>query len=163
MLINHCPGCGGAGCKQCITRQAPKIFIPIEPMGAVRTTRAMAGRTEAGQRYAQYKHDVALMASHRLREKIEGKAIVVDVTFYMPIPSTGKTTRLNYTTGKRIKVDVVDGMPHMTKPDNDNLIKGLFDALNGIAWADDSQVFEIKSKKIYSEYPGIEFGIEYID
>jgi Holliday junction resolvase RusA-like endonuclease len=31
--------------------------------------------------------------------------------------------------------------PHTTKPDLDNLVKGLKDAMTGIAWHDDTQVY----------------------
>lgn len=38
--------------------------------------------------------------------------------------------------------------PHTTKPDFDNLIKTI-DGLNGVAWLDDSQIFEGQSTKRY--------------
>jgi len=37
------------------------------------------------------------------------------------------------------------------KPDLDNLIKSLFDALNGIVWMDDVQIVELVSLKRYTE------------
>lgn len=158
-------GCGGAGCKLCAGRQAPKLFIPTEPMGAVRTTQKQKFSDPRYQKYATYKTHIALLVGSRVRMIPAGKAIIItDLTFYMPIPASGKVTRLNYSTGKRIQVPVMEGMPHMAKPDIDNLVKGLFDSLNGVAWADDNQVFKItNTQKVYSEYPGIEFGIEYAD
>lgn len=149
-----CSSCNGAGCKVCMARSNPKIFIPIEPMGAVRTTQKAKHVSTTYQRYAAYKEHIALLVAGRLNILPRGVAIAVDVTFYMPIPKSGKI-KLN---NKQIKV--VEGQAHIFKPDIDNLIKGLFDSLNGIAWADDNQVFEVKSRKVYSEYPGIEFRIE---
>lgn len=35
------------------------------------------------------------------------------------------------------------GAFHTQKPDLDNLAKGIMDALNGLAWADDAQVFSL--------------------
>lgn len=39
---------------------------------------------------------------------------------------------------------------HIIKPDLDNLTKGLLDALNKIAWLDDSQVVELHIKKSWA-------------
>ena len=38
---------------------------------------------------------------------------------------------------------------HTQKPDLDNLCKALLDALNGICWADDSQVCQIRASKAW--------------
>lgn len=38
-----------------------------------------------------------------------------------------------------------------TKPDLDNLEKAVMDALNGIMWTDDAQIFSKSSKKEYSQ------------
>lgn len=37
--------------------------------------------------------------------------------------------------------------PHTQKPDLDNLAKPVLDALNGVAWKDDSQIFELRIQK----------------
>lgn len=36
---------------------------------------------------------------------------------------------------------------HTSRPDVDNVVKALCDALNGIAWTDDAQVAEIRASK----------------
>jgi Holliday junction resolvase RusA-like endonuclease len=47
-----------------------------------------------------------------------------------------------------------------TKPDlTDNLMKGLFDALNGIVFTDDARVCKVESKKIYGLIPRIELKV----
>jgi Holliday junction resolvase RusA-like endonuclease len=43
------------------------------------------------------------------------------------------------------------GAFHSKKPDIDNLTKIIFDALNGVAWKDDSQIATLTAYKIYSE------------
>lgn len=40
------------------------------------------------------------------------------------------------------------------KPDCDNLIKAIFDALNGIVWRDDSQIVRAEVSKVYAIRPG---------
>lgn len=41
--------------------------------------------------------------------------------------------------------------PHTQKPDGDNLLKAVKDALNRIAWADDGQVFDARVRKVWGE------------
>lgn len=40
---------------------------------------------------------------------------------------------------------------HTVKPDASNVVKGIEDALNGLAWKDDSQVIELVVRKGYGE------------
>ncbi len=42
---------------------------------------------------------------------------------------------------------------HVSKPDRDNLLKLLKDALNGVFWVDDSQVCSGSCEKRYGEVP----------
>lgn len=44
-------------------------------------------------------------------------------------------------------------LPKTSKPDCDNLAKSVLDALNGVAWRDDSQVWNLQVLKIIGE-PG---------
>ncbi|MNP23881.1 Endodeoxyribonuclease RusA [compost metagenome] len=47
-----------------------------------------------------------------------------------------------------------------TKPDVDNYLKGVKDALKGIIWCDDSQVVDVYARKRYSARPRIEVKIK---
>ncbi len=47
----------------------------------------------------------------------------------------------------------------ITRPDLDNLVKAVKDALNGVLWRDDSQVIELEAKKIYGNPPGVEIEV----
>ena len=62
----------------------------------------------------------------------------ISVMFYMPRPKS---------------VSVAKRPFHTVKPDVDNLVKGLTDALTGICWGDDAQIIEIIARKEYSECP----------
>lgn len=42
-----------------------------------------------------------------------------------------------------------------TRPDLDNYIKAVFDALNDLVWKDDGAVVNLQASKRYSENPGI--------
>jgi Holliday junction resolvase RusA-like endonuclease len=81
----------------------------------------------------------------------KGGVIVSQVTFKFPeLKSMNKTD----------KGLIAKGFPlfKVTKPDlTDNLMKGLFDAMKGVVFADDSQVCVVKEiSKIYSSTPGID-------
>ncbi|MBP3619739.1 MAG: RusA family crossover junction endodeoxyribonuclease [Clostridia bacterium] len=59
------------------------------------------------------------------------------------------------------KQQAIDGAKRpIKKPDLDNIIKIILDALNGVAYEDDCQVVEIKSKKFYSEVERVEIKLE---
>jgi Holliday junction resolvase RusA-like endonuclease len=45
---------------------------------------------------------------------------------------------------------------HTQRPDLDNMLKTLLDALNGVIWHDDSQVFSVTATKEWADKPGIE-------
>lgn len=46
------------------------------------------------------------------------------------------------------------------RPDSDNVIKIIGDALNGIVWVDDSQVARIAFEKVYGSRPCVEVTVE---
>ena len=48
----------------------------------------------------------------------------------------------------------------LTKPDADNVVKAIFDAINGVVWRDDSQVVELTLTKVYGSTPGVYVRIE---
>jgi Holliday junction resolvase RusA-like endonuclease len=73
------------------------------------------------------------------------------VTFFMPVP-------------KGMKIDSTDGryVPHTKKPDADNLLKAVMDALTEVwVWKDDSLVYRTEVIKWYaSEETGAQIIIE---
>jgi Holliday junction resolvase RusA-like endonuclease len=161
----NCEYCAGSGCKMCKDQITPSVFIPVEPIGAVRTTKNMAGKTAAGQKYADYKAQVGYLVRSRIKGRI-GRNIPIsfpEITFFMPMPKNGQVSITNDDKSRgKLKVEEFDA--HMKKPDIDNLLKGFFDALNGVLFVDDNQIFEMgKVKKIYSESPGIQFSIETVE
>lgn len=76
--------------------------------------------------------------------------ISVTVNIYFEIPkSASKKAKSEYLLNKR----------PTKRPDNDNLYKGITDALNGIAYYDDSQIVETIIRKFWSEEPKAEVTI----
>lgn len=114
-------------------------------MGAVRMTQRGKWVNKSAQRYLAYKNDVAWQIKSQFnREPIDSPVRVI-ITFFMPIPKSWT---------KKRKAQAL-GTSHVYRPDLDNLVKGAFDAANGILWKDDSVVAELDARKVYSEEPGI--------
>lgn len=78
--------------------------------------------------------------------------VYVAVEIHMPIPKSTSKTRRN---------EMLDGEKPVRKPDADNVIKAVLDALNGYAWNDDNQVYRISAKKSYAESPMLIVGIRW--
>lgn len=76
--------------------------------------------------------------------------VVISITFAMP---------KHIARSKKKSLGYVD-RPHTGKPDCDNLIKAILDALNGLAWRDDAQVFDVHCTKRYGTMDVIKVDIE---
>ncbi|MDL2280831.1 RusA family crossover junction endodeoxyribonuclease [Selenomonadales bacterium OttesenSCG-928-I06] len=63
---------------------------------------------------------------------------------------------------KKLELALSEKLRPTTKPDIDNCIKLIYDALNGVIWKDDTQVVESICSKYYSDNPRTEIEIEEI-
>lgn len=70
----------------------------------------------------------------------------LDLVFFMPIPSS-----LSFVKKRQMANGLIG---HSKKPDLDNLVKFVLDCLNELLFKDDSQVIELRAKKVYSTNPG---------
>lgn len=62
---------------------------------------------------------------------------------------------------KKVKQQMLDGMIlPLKKPDMDNIVKVVADALNGVAYHDDTQVVLVAAKKAYSAVEGLDITVE---
>lgn len=78
-------------------------------------------------------------------------SISLELYYYIPIPSSwSKNNKLSHI-----------GKPCLVTPDLDNYIKWSLDAMNGIVFDDDKQVYEIQATKMYSEEPRTEIVVKY--
>lgn len=69
--------------------------------------------------------------------------IEIEMTFEFCVPkSTTKTVKTKMLSGEVL---------HIKRPDVDNLIKSVADALNGIAYNDDAQIVSIIARKRYAQ------------
>lgn len=74
--------------------------------------------------------------------------IEATITAYFPVPkSVSKSKRAAMLAGR---------INPAAKPDADNIIKAILDALNGYAYKDDSAVTKVTAVKRYGEFPMVE-------
>lgn len=103
----------------------------------------------------RFEQDVALLYIQSDSPKFERNVpIEVSIEFGMVIPAS---------TTKKKKAQMLQGLIHHTvKPDLDNLTKAVLDALNNLAWHDDSQIVRLNVRKIYGGNPYIHIIIKEI-
>jgi Holliday junction resolvase RusA-like endonuclease len=71
----------------------------------------------------------------------------VEITAFYPIPNSAS---------KKLQKEMLNGeIKPTTRPDSDNVIKIILDALNGVAFHDDAQVCKILFEKKYGEIPKV--------
>ncbi len=93
-----------------------------------------------GSALAVWRSTVALSARFAGAKPVEG-AIGIEILFRVRRP---KTVKRDYPT---------------VAPDLDKYIRGVLDALTGIAYQDDAQVIDIKAEKVYSDSAGADIKI----
>lgn len=120
-----------------------RIFfvVPGEPVPKARPRVAMAGgkaRAYTPKKSACYERDVYTFCSAAMAgaAPFEG-AIALEVHAFFPIPTS-------YSEKRRLEAI---GKWHPKRPDLDNVVKSIMDALNGLAWKDDAQVASIYATK----------------
>ena len=106
----------------------------ITPVPKPRQTRADRWKKRpAVVRYRNFADDCKVSGVH---VPLSGSVI----TFAMPMPKS-------WSKSKRQRMA---GEPHQQKPDLDNLVKALFDAV----YQDDCQIWQFSAKKIWTDGPG---------
>lgn len=71
------------------------------------------------------------------------KTLQVNIEAFYPVPKGFSKAKIN---------DAIDGnLRPTTKPDCDNIIKVVLDALNGVAYYDDKQVICVSCNKYYAQ------------
>jgi len=93
-----------------------------------------------GSALAVWRSTIALSARFAGAKPLEG-AMGIEVTFRVRRP---KTVKREYPS---------------VSPDLDKLCRGCLDSLTGICFMDDSQVVEIKARKVYSDTPGADIKV----
>ena len=134
------------------------FVVPGEPTGKGRPRVVRAGIRSMAftpEKTALYENLVKLEYQRQsCGEVFGGRSIRMDIKAYYAVAKSD---------GKRIRASKLAGeIRPMKKPDIDNVLKIIADALNGIAYDDDSQIVSANIEKYYDECPRVEISIEAI-
>ena len=132
------------------------VFVPGTPV-AKGSTHAFAHKTTGriitmqtnAKRQKPWASLIALSAKEAMSGGPVDGPVSIDIAFTMPRPKN------HYRTGKNAAL-LKDGAPayHTKTPDIDKLVRCVLDALTGVAWHDDSQVWHVNSAKHYGRAEG---------
>ena len=123
-----------------------------KPQGRPRIVRFPNGKAglkdpEASRDWKNY---VRMCVAEKVQEPISGP-VALELWFYLPIPkSFSRRKRLAALSGEILPAK---------KPDLDNLVKAVLDALLGVALQDDKQIVELRAGKLYGAVPGVEIFV----
>lgn len=128
-------------------QSAIAFVIPGTPVGKGRPKFARRGAfvtTYTPEKTASYENLVKVKAEEAMRGRtiIDG-AVAVQICLFVTPPASWSLKK------QRAALEHVT-MP-TSKPDVDNVIKGVFDAMNEIVFRDDKQVVDLSVQKRYAE------------
>lgn len=132
------------------------ITVPGKPIPKARPFVRKDGRVFTRKETALFEQAVRLHAMAAMKgRKILTGAVRLTVTAFFGIPKSWNQTQ---------KAKAMSGaLRHTKKPDISNCQKSVEDAMNGIVYADDSQIIESIGKKVYSNIPRTEIIVETLD
>ncbi|WP_433886933.1 RusA family crossover junction endodeoxyribonuclease [Pseudomonas vranovensis] len=131
------------------------FLVPGEPVGKGRPRIGKVGnhaRMFTPAKTASYEGLIAMAGTNAMagRTLLEG-AVMVELRIVMAVPQSKS---------KKWKAQALAGEVFPTKkPDMDNVIKAIYDGLNGVVWKDDVQVVDAFVRKRYGEVPGVHVRI----
>lgn len=131
------------------------LIIEGEPVGKgrPRAFRAGAGvRMFTPAKTKTYEEAVAIEARKAMAKlpPFDGP-VLLELRMVFSVPAS-------WTKAKRAAALAGEIVP-TKKPDADNVVKALCDALNGIVWIDDVQVTDLVARKHFGEHPHVEARI----
>lgn len=124
-----------------------------EPKGKSRPRFTKSGNTYTPKETSEYEALVAMTYKSKSKGEYFDKGVPLRMVIiaYYGIPKKA---------GKRKSEQMALGeIRPQKKPDLDNVIKIIMDALNGVAYHDDAQVVTVQAHKFYSLHPRVEIAI----
>jgi Holliday junction resolvase RusA-like endonuclease len=130
-----------------------QITVPGEPVAQARaryTARHGFVRTYDPKTSADYKAYIRRLANQIDSKPIDGPVVMM-VDIFRAVPKSWSKKKRNEALAGKHKPII--------KPDLSNYLKGIEDALNGIAYLDDSQIVWVIVRKKYDAEPRVEIRI----
>ena len=124
--------------------------VPGEPRGKGRPRFTKTGHPYTDSETRAYENKIVAYYRKQLGafRWPDSAFVSVQVTACYPIPKSAT---------KAATAAMREGtMLPLRKPDIDNVMKIVLDALNGVAYKDDSRVVRVEAQKVYSDIPRLE-------
>jgi Holliday junction resolvase RusA-like endonuclease len=131
-------------------RRIVSFTVPGKPQGKGRPKFARRGnfvQTYTPEQTQTYENLIRWAYVQQHEQNTAKDPVYLKITAVMPIPASA--------TKKQRAAMIAGEIRPTVKPDFDNLGKVVSDALNGIAWADDTCVVDGRVVKVYGETPEV--------
>lgn len=128
--------------------------VPGQPVGQGRPRFARRGKyvaTYDPKKSRNYKSLVTMCCQRAYSGKPIDCPTEVHISAYFEVPKS-------YSKKRREECLIGHEFP-TKKPDIDNIIKGILDAMNGVAYADDKNIICIQAMKWYAKVPKVEVEV----
>lgn len=132
-----------------------KFTIIGEPVAQGRprfSTQGGFARAYDPKKSSDFKQYVKMVAAGIAPSEILTGELNLIVDVYRSIPKSFSK--------KKIEMALNGTLRPTSKPDVDNYVKGIKDALNKVIWKDDSQIVSLTVRKWYSDKPRIEIEVQ---
>ncbi|HGY3556654.1 TPA: RusA family crossover junction endodeoxyribonuclease [Pseudomonas putida] len=131
------------------------FLVPGDAVGKGRmrlTTRHGIARMHPTDRTIAYEGLIAMVGAQAMGERsLIECPVMVEMRIVLKVPKSAS---------KKFKAQALAGEIFPTKkPDMDNVIKAIYDGLNGVVWKDDVQVVDAFVRKRYGDVPGVHVRI----
>lgn len=136
-----------------------RFFVPGEPKGKGRPRFTQKGHAYTPETTINYENMIKTFYNWTGAGMLFAKhdPIRINVTAYFKEPVNVSKKRR-----KLMEAAVPNALP-LKKPDGDNILKIIADALNGLAYYDDAQIVEWHFRKQYGADPGVEVELSIIE
>lgn len=133
-----------------------QFTIPGDPVPKARARKSPAGFVYKDKKTERFENLVRLAYSQAYPDRIPSEApISLSIISGFSVPES-------WSKKKKI-LAICERIFKISRPDLDNLIKSVSDGLNGVAWKDDRQIYELYARKVYAEAPKTTVSIEFIE
>jgi Holliday junction resolvase RusA-like endonuclease len=122
--------------------QLANFVVPGVPKAKGRPRMTRAGHAYTPAATAQAEQDFLVLAMRHFPRPLSGP-LRIDLSFTFPVPASWSKKKQAAALGLELA--------HESRPDLDNLIKLVLDALNGRAWVDDRQIYNLSAAKCYGQ------------
>ena len=126
-----------------------EFTVPGNPVGKGRPRFTKIGHAYTPKSTVEYESFIRKCYKEQCGNSMLEGAVCMTLMVYVPVPKSAP---------KKKQAQMLSGeIRPLTKPDNSNILKGVEDALNGVAYTDDKQICDHDGiHKFYSENPRVD-------